>query len=963
MQPACLAGPSTLLGHIPFISWLIEALRPSLLVDLGTNFGSSYNIYCEIIAGQRASTRVYAVSAHQANSDSGQRNNSPLKASPLQDNTRYESFLTLLGSTFDQALGQFDDGSIDLLHIDGRPTYEAVRHRFESWLPKISERGVVLFHDIEVLRDDSGAFRLWGELIQQYRGFAFHHSSGLGILLVGSHIPIPIRDLAAKMVDARSSIAREFFEALGLRFKQQVAIDHYNENLQVHSNEIERLRSLVADRDQETEEIRRAARKMCDAQLDSIAQLSERLSARDAELYGLTLARDAHAAQLTAMRRSWSWIATAPIRLVALVARGRLSEARRRLSRGANRLPTLARRAMARMRARALRSLSAKADAATNLAATGLLVDERNLLTREPVTIGAMSAQPPVAWPCIDLSVVTYNSERWIDSFIDSLEAIDYPKDCIKLRFVDNQSTDGTVRQLLEVLPRLRRLGMAAELVEQSNRGFGAGHNVGLAGGTGVFCLVANIDLEFAPDALSRIVKAALADVTRAVAWEFRQKPYEHPKFYDPVTNTTNWNSHACVLLRRSAFDAIGGYDENLFMYGEDVELSYRLRRQGGLLRYVPAAVVTHHSYESAGQIKPLQYTGSTFANLYLRLKFGSWKNARAVPGMALELLVAPQPFPGARRAVFRSLLRLIGKTPAALRQRKGATPAFAFRGWDYELTRDGAFVESKPLPTDCPLVSVITRTYRGRDQFLRQAILSVAHQTYPNIEHVVIEDGQETLRLVTDQKAHFTGLTIRYSAIEKAGRSAAGNAGLAAARGRWCLFLDDDDLLFADHVETLVQSLLEATDAVAAYSPALEVSTQYPDRPGESYRELAHTTLPTLHQPFDVGILRHHNFLAIQSVLFERRLFLERGGFELDLDAYEDWVLWNLYASRNTFVYVPKATSLFRTPADADARARRIATFEAAHQMAVERIATRLLEVNRRALRAAFQNDIGLLI
>jgi glycosyltransferase involved in cell wall biosynthesis len=254
-------------------------------------------------------------------------------------------------------------------------------------------------------------------------------------------------------------------------------------------------------------------------------------------------------------------------------------------------------------------------------------------------------------------------------------------------------------------------------------------------------------------------------------------------------------------------------------------------------------------------------------------------------------------------------------------------------------------------VPADCPLVSIVTRTYSGRDRFLRQAILSVAHQTYPNIEHVIVEDGQETLRSVVDETARLTGLKVRYLPIEKAGRSAAGNAGLAAAQGRWCVFLDDDDLLFADHVEVLVQALLDAPDAVAAYSPALEVFTEYPSDSGGPYVEVAHTMLPSLRQPFDVSVLRHHNFMAIQSVLFERRLFQERGGFELDMHALEDWVLWNLYACRNTFVYVPKTTSLFRTPADVDARARRNATFVDAYEMARERIAMRLLAVNSHAM------------
>ena len=171
-----------------------------------------------------------------------------------------------------------------------------------------------------------------------------------------------------------------------------------------------------------------------------------------------------------------------------------------------------------------------------------------------------------------------------------------------------------------------------------------------MAHGTAPFCLITNIDLVFEKDSLRRLASTACADNAQAAAWEMRQKPYEHPKFYDPVTGTTNWNSHACVLLRRSAVESVGGYDDTLFMYAEDVELSYRLRRAGYLLRYCPAAVVWHYSYESTTQVKPLQYTGSTFGNLYLRLKYGNFGDIIAIPLLAIRLLASTEVFPGSRQ-------------------------------------------------------------------------------------------------------------------------------------------------------------------------------------------------------------------------------------------------------------------------------------------------------------------------
>lgn len=976
MQPVRLVWPGSWVGHIPFASWLVGVLRPSLLVELGTHTGNSYCGFCQAIVEQGVPARAFAVDTWEGDAHAGRYDSSVLEGLTQHHDPRYGAFSTLLRMTFDEALARFEDGSIDLLHIDGLHTYEAVRHDFESWLPKLSPRAVVLFHDTEVHRDDFGVFVLWDELVQRYRGFNFGHSNGLGVLLVGAQVPAPLLEVAADN-DATGpwGIASRFFAALGRRFEQQAELADRAVLLGAREDEIERLRALVAHRDRDVAELRQAVdvrdEKLANAaagetansaQFDALlrraARLEEQISASEVRVQVLTRERDERAACLAAMHASTSWRLTAPVRLAGLLARGRFAEARQRLKGWRSRSPSLARVLLSRMRAPLLVAASGAADEAVNRAALDTMVEERNLLTRAPVRVDPMTAAPPDAWPRIDVSVVTFNSQRWIDSFFDSVETLNYPKDRISLRFVDNGSTDETVRRLKAAFARLQRLGLTVEVVERPNLGFGAGHNAGLAGGKAEFCLVTNIDLTFVSDALSRVVATAVADAPRAVAWELRQKPYEHPKFYDPVTGTTNWNSHACVLLRRSAFDAVGGYDDNLFMYGEDVELSYRLRRQGGVLRYCPAAVVMHYSYTTAGQVKPLQYTGSTFASLYLRLKFGSMKNLLAVPLMGTALFLAPQPYPGARRAVVRSLLRLLVKAPGALLGRKSSEVAFAFRGWDYELARDGAFVEGGLLPDECPLVSVVTRTYRGRHQFLRQAILSVAHQTWPNIEHVIVEDGGETMRPIIDELAAVTGLVIRFVSIKKAGRSSAGNAGLAAAQGRWCVFLDDDDLLFADHVEALVQAVRAAPDTVAAYSPAIEVLTESLPEPEGMYRETSHAVPPSLRQPFDASVLRHHNFMAIQSVLFERRLFLERGGFELDMEALEDWVLWSVYAHHQRFAYLPKATSLFRTPAHAETRGRRNLVLVEAYQLACQRIAMRLRELTVRVVAAGLDAD-----
>lgn len=670
--------------------------------------------------------------------------------------------------------------------------------------------------------------------------------------------------------------------------------------------------------------------------------LQSQLCAINDKLAGLTCERDHAFASIAEMRASRSWRWSAPLRGLRRVSRGETSVIRTAsrvlLSRAKRIVPRPVVQLARMLQGKFLNITAIMPHSSMNQGAIASMVVERCAAMQLPISVFVPPLLTADQCPRIDLSIVTYNSSRWIESFTASLISLNYPKTLLSVFFVDNSSTDDTLEKLQTSAQVLRAQGFEVTIQVAPNNGFGAGHNVAIKKGNAPYCLVTNLDLTFEADALRLVVSSAVADVAHAAAWELRQKPYEHPKYYDPITGSTNWNSHACVLLRRSAIQAVGGFDETLFMYGEDVELSYRLRRAGHVLRYCPQAVVWHFTYETAAQVKPLQYTGSTFANLYLRLKYGNRWDALAVPLLGVRLLLANQPYPGSRLGVLRNLLRLLTLIPKTFWARKSSAIQFPFREWDYEMIRDGAFIELQAMPEEMPLVSIITRTYRGRELYLRQAIVSVARQTYPNIEHIIVEDGGDSMQLLINEMQPALPRTIRYFGLPKCGRSATGNHGLRQANGRWCLFLDDDDLLFADHVEVLVNMMLTETQSRAAYTLAWEVPTDNSQLAQGSYREITYQVPVPLRQVFDYAVLRHHNFMPIQSVLFERSLYLERGGFDEDMDALEDWTLWVRYAHKNQFTYVPKLTSLFRVPENAEQTRQRSEIFGAAYPLALTR-------------------------
>src|SRR5260370_20522340 len=170
------------LGHLPFAHDLIASLRPSNLVELGTHYGESYFGFCQSLEENGIQCKCYAVDTWKGDEHAGFYGEEVFTDVRAYNDLNYASFSNLLRMTFDEGVGQFEDNSIDLLHIDGLHTYAAVENDVRLWFPKLRPGGVLLLHDVEVRNDGFEVWRLWEELQTAFPTFTFRHHSGLGVL-------------------------------------------------------------------------------------------------------------------------------------------------------------------------------------------------------------------------------------------------------------------------------------------------------------------------------------------------------------------------------------------------------------------------------------------------------------------------------------------------------------------------------------------------------------------------------------------------------------------------------------------------------------------------------------------------------------------------------------------------------------------------------------------------------------
>jgi hypothetical protein len=247
-------------------------------------------------------------------------------------------------------------------------------------------------------------------------------------------------------------------------------------------------------------------------------------------------------------------------------------------------------------------------------------------------------------------------------------------------------------------------------------------------------------------------------------------------------------------------------------------------------------------------------------------------------------------------------------------------------------------------LPPNPPLVSVVTPTYNRRDRIAR-CLRRWSEDRYPNLEHVVVNDGGEPIDDLVAPYPH-----VRLVVLEKnVGPAAALNRGVEAARGEYLVLAADDDDYAPDHVVQLVAAL-ERTGASVAHANTI---IRHERLENDKYVTTGYSLY--WNNPLERTIVLTEGVLALQSVMLRREAFANAGWYDPSLPHARDYGMITELAKRYDFVHVDTASLIYNLRVDASSERYKYRGNEAAAlRMIYERnpaVGRPVIEASRQAI------------
>lgn len=453
-----------------------------------------------------------------------------------------------------------------------------------------------------------------------------------------------------------------------------------------------------------------------------------------------------------------------------------------------------------------------------------------------------------------DIIIITWNGLEYTKKCLQSVE--DNTKNVKhRLIFVDNGSSDGTVKYLRQVPNSLL-------ISNKDNRGFVKAMNQGLDKVNAKYTVWLNNDTIVTPNWLSILINhlknvpksGAIGPVSNGtgiiqkVEGLESNEPKKIEKFgleinkkYKKSVIEYHRIAGFCIVMKSELISKIGKLDDD-FNHGgyDDDDYCKRIREKGYKVLIAEDVFVYHKSGASFSSVKD--------------------------PDFDLRYLM-----PIGRRKLLRK--------------------------W-FPNKYENKISEQKK-----PLVSIIMTTM-NRAKIIQNSINSVINQTYDNWELIIINDGGENIQEIVNR---FGDSRIRYIHFEKnQGKSHANNIGIESSRGEIIAYLDDDDRWYSNHLDITINELLITKNRQFVYTDYVKVECIIDNKLQEQFPQKKEIVE---NQTARVFFVKEMNHIPNFAMVHKKELFDKVGKYDTTLDYYEDWDMIRRFSYITPFFHIPEVT------------------------------------------------------